>query len=42
MTNGCGTWLAAPTMVFQLMQEAQRTWRKLDGSTRLELVHSGR
>jgi putative transposase len=40
-TKGCGTRLATLTMVFKLMQEAQRTWRKLDGSKHLELVHAG-
>jgi putative transposase len=41
-TKGCGTRLATLTMVFKLIQEAQRTWRKLDGSKHLELVHAGR
>jgi putative transposase len=41
-TKGCGTRLATLTMVFKLMQEAQRRWRKLDGSQHLELVHAGR
>ena len=41
-TKGCGTRLATLTMVFKLMKEAQKTWRKLDGSKHLELVHEGR
>lgn len=41
-TKGCGTRLATLAMVFKLMQEAQRTWRKLDGSQQLELVQAGR
>lgn len=41
-TKGCRTRLATLTMVFKLMQEAQRTWRKLDGSKHLELVQAGR
>jgi putative transposase len=41
-TKGCGTRLATLTMVFKLVQEAQRTWRKLDGSMQLELVQAGR
>jgi hypothetical protein len=34
--------LATLTMVFKLIQEAQRTWRKLDGSKQMEFVHTGR
>lgn len=41
-TKGCGTRLATLTMVYKLMREAQRTWRKLDGSKHLELLHEGR
>jgi putative transposase len=41
-TKGCGTRLATLTMVFKLLREAQRTWRKLDGAKHLELVHKGR
>ncbi len=41
-TKGCGTRLATLTMVFKLLREAQRTWRKLDGAKHLELVHEGR
>jgi transposase-like protein len=41
-TKGCGTRLATLTMVFKLIQEAQRNRRKLDGSKHLELVHAGR
>jgi putative transposase len=29
-TKGCGTRAATLSMVFKLMQEAQRTWRRLD------------
>ena len=41
-TKGCGTRIATLTMVFRLIQEAQKTWRKLDGSKQLDLVHAGR
>jgi putative transposase len=41
-TKGCGTRLATLTMVFKLVQESKRTWRKLDGSKQLELVQAGR
>src|SRR5271157_6104565 len=40
-TKGCGTRLATLTMVFKLMQEAQKSWRKLDGSQHLQLVLKG-
>jgi len=29
-------------MVFKLMREAQRTWRRLDAWQKLKLVHEGR
>jgi putative transposase len=41
-TKGCGTKLATLTMVFKLMQGAQRNGHKLDGSQHLQLVHEGR
>ena len=41
-TKGCGTRVATLTMVFKLMQEAQRTWRRLDAWQKLKLVHEGR
>jgi transposase-like protein len=41
-TKGCGTRVATLTMVFKLIREAQRTWRKLDGSKHLELVRADR
>jgi len=41
-TKGCGTRTATLTMVFKLMQEAQKTWRKLYGSQQLSLVKAGR
>ncbi len=41
-TKGCGTRLATLSMVFKLMQEAQRTWRRLDSWQKLKLVHEGR
>jgi transposase-like protein len=41
-TKGCGTRLATLSMVFKLMQEAQRTWRRLDAWQKLKLVHEGR
>lgn len=40
--KGCGTTLATLTMVFKLMQEAQRAWRKLDGFKHLDPVHADR
>ena len=30
------------TMVFKLCREAEKTWRKLDGSAKLSLVVAGR
>lgn len=41
-TKGCGTRVATLSVVFKLMQEAQRSWRKLDGSQHLSLVQAGR
>lgn len=41
-TKGCGTRLAALSMVFKLLQEAQRTWRRLDAWQKLKLVHESR
>jgi len=41
-TKGCGTRVATLSMVFKLMQEAQRTWRRLDAWQKLKLVHEGR
>ena len=41
-TKGCGTRLATLSMVFKLMQEAQRTWRRLDAWQKLKLVREGR
>ena len=29
-TKGCGTRIATLTMVFKLIKEAQKTWRKLE------------
>jgi transposase-like protein len=41
-TKGCGTRNATVTMVFKLMQEAQKTWRKIYRWNQLRLVHEGR
>jgi len=41
-TKGCGTRIATLTMVFKLIKEAQKTWRKLDARKQLQLVHEGR
>ena len=41
-TKGCGTRLATLTMVFKLMQEAQKSWRRLDDWENLTLVFEGR
>ncbi len=37
-TKGCGTRVATLSMVFKLIQEASRTWRRLDGAQQLTLV----
>jgi hypothetical protein len=41
-TKGCGTRIATLTMVFKLITEAQKTWRKLDACKKLRLVQEGR
>jgi transposase-like protein len=41
-TKGCGTRLATLTMTFKLVQEAQRSWRRLDDWEKLTLVIEGR
>lgn len=41
-TKGCGTRVATLTMVFKLMQEAQKNWRRLNERKKLELIHAGR
>lgn len=41
-TKGCGTRVATLSMVFKLIQEANRTWRRLDGAQQLTLVQAGR
>jgi transposase-like protein len=41
-TKGSGTRVATLSMVFKLMQEAQRTWRRLDAWQKLKLLHEGR
>ena len=41
-TKGCGTRVATLTMVFKLMQEAQKNWRRLQGWKELDLVRRGR
>jgi putative transposase len=40
-TKGCGTRTACLTMVFKLMQSAQKRWRTLNGSERLPDVIQG-
>ncbi len=41
-TKGCGTRIATLTMVFKLISQAQKTWRKLDACKNLQLVQEGR
>ena len=41
-TKGCGTRVATLTMVFKLVQEASRGWRRLEASNLLEFVVSER
>lgn len=41
-TKGCGTRVATLTMVFKLVQEAQKGWRRLRGWRKLELIREGR
>ena len=41
-TKGCGTRTATLTMVFKLMQEAQKNWRKIARWNQLRLVREGR
>ena len=40
-TKGCGTRMACLTMVFKLMQSAQKRWRTLNGSERIPDVIQG-
>ncbi len=40
-TKGCGTRTACLTMVFKLMQSAQKRWRTLNGSERIPDVIQG-
>jgi putative transposase len=40
-TKGCGSRIATLTMVFKLGIEAQKHWRRLNGSVLLEKVISG-
>jgi len=40
-TKGCGSRLATLTMVFKLALEAERHWRKLNGSELLAKVITG-
>ena len=40
-TKGCGLRLATLTMVFKLVKEAERHWRKLNGSQLLAKVVMG-
>jgi putative transposase len=41
-TKGCGSRMATLTMVFKLVRECQKTWRRLTGSTIIPLVLAGR
>lgn len=41
-TKGCGSRVATLTMVFKLVRECQKTWRRLTGSTIIPLVLAGR
>jgi putative transposase len=41
-TKGCGTRMATLAMVFKLVQEAEKGWRRLRGWRRLALVREGR
>jgi len=41
-TKGCGTRIATLTMVFKLIEEAAKTWRRIDASEKLHLVQKGR
>jgi transposase-like protein len=41
-TKGCGSRIATLTMVFKLVMEAQKTWRKLTGSSIISMVLSGK
>jgi putative transposase len=40
-TKGCGSRIATLTMVFKLGLEAQKHWRRLNGSALLEKVVTG-
>ena len=41
-TKGCGSRTATLTMVFKLVRECQKTWRRLTGSSIIPLVLAGR
>jgi transposase-like protein len=41
-TKGCGSRQATLAMTFKLIEEAQKTWRKLQGWQTLKLVHEDR
>lgn len=41
-TKGCGSRIATLTMVFKLVMEAQKTWRRLTGSSIIPMVLLGR
>ena len=41
-TKGCGTRIATLTMVFKLIEEAEKSWRKIDTWKKLQLVQEGR
>ncbi len=41
-TKGCGSRIATLTMVFKLVMEAQKNWRRLTGSSIIPMVLSGK
>jgi len=41
-TKGCGSRIATLTMVFKLVMETQKTWRRLTGSSIIPMVLSGK
>ena len=41
-TKGCGSREATLAMTFKLIEEAQKTWRKLQGWQKLQLVRENR
>ena len=41
-TKGCGTRIATLTMVYKLMEEARKTWRRIAKWSQLRLIHEGK